>query len=485
MAYEKSFDDSAWQDVTIPHDWAIEGPWIVDGDGNTGKLPWKGEGWYRNRFTVPASDAGKTVYLLFDGIMAFPQVYVNGSFAGRWDYGYNSFWLDITGLVDFRKENVLAIHADTRQHDSRWYPGGGIYRKIRMIVVNPVHVAMWGVYITTPEVGPDVADVRISATINNHSETGEQIRISHTILDNNGKRVQDRDLTGHLPAGASSVFESVIQVEDPVLWDVENPALYTLVTEIFRDHELLDSDKTLFGIRTIYFTADDGFYLNNRRIQLKGVNLHHDLGALGAAFNERAMERQLEIMKEMGCNAIRSSHNPPAPEVLDVCDRIGLLVFDEVFDKFDAKADIADTTDFAEFARRNIRNFLLRDRNHPSVFIWSVGNEIGDVQNSRDNGFMKLKTMVDLVREYDPTRPVTLVCDDRNSASLRHFEYYDVHSWNYGRRYSLARELEPGKAVIISESASTLSTRGFYELPLPALKTDFTNSLQRKLFLIL
>jgi beta-galactosidase len=213
-------------------------------------------------------------------------------------------------------------------------------------------------------------------------------------------------------------------------------------------------------------------------VQFKGVNLHHDQGLLGAAFYPRAMERQLEIMKSMGCNAIRTSHNPAAPELLDLCDKMGLLVFNEVFDKYDKRADITEETDFEDFAFRNIKNFVLRDRNHPSVFIWSVGNEIWDVQNNRDNGFYRLGTMVNNVRKFDPTRPVTLVCDDKKSAVLRHFDYYDVHSWNYGRRYSLAREMEPNKPVIVSESGSTVSTRGFYELPLPAVKTDFTNSLQ-------
>jgi len=219
-------------------------------------------------------------------------------------------------------------------------------------------------------------------------------------------------------------------------------------------------------VRTIRFDADNGFYLNDKRVQLKGVNLHHDQGPLGSAFYPRAMERQLEIMKSMGCNAIRTSHNVPAPE------------FDEIFDKYDQKADILENIDFEEFAGRNVKNFITRDRNHPSIFIWSVGNEIGDVQSNINNGFQKLRTMVNFVKKYDLTRPVTLVCDKKNSASLRHFDYYDVHSWNYGRRYELARQLEPGKSVIISESASTVSTRGFYEFPLPEKKTDFTKSLQ-------
>ena len=213
-------------------------------------------------------------------------------------------------------------------------------------------------------------------------------------------------------------------------------------------------------------------------MQLKGVNLHHDLGALGSAFNYRAMQRQLEIMKEMGCNAIRTSHNCPAPELLDLCDQMGLLVIDEVFDKYDGKADITDTTDFEDFAQRNIKNFITRDRNHPSIFLWSVGNEMGEMQWNKNNGFQKLQTMINQVKLHDNSRPVTMVNDQKESAKMRHFDMYDVHCWNYGRRYILARQMEPNKAVIITESASTVSTRGYYEFPLPEKKTDFTKSLQ-------
>jgi len=478
LAWEKSFDNSSWETVTIPHDWAIEGPWIVDGDGSTGKLPWKGEGWYRKKLEIPERYGGKRIYLLCDGIMAFPEIFVNGRLAGRWDYGYNSFWVDITDYITAGKENTLAIHVDTRQHESRWYPGAGIYRKIRMIAVNPVHVDSWGISITTPVIGLQSATIRIAATIANCSPQAEEVWVEHTILSPDGIQVAKKELTGKIGPYGKLALESMIAVSDPVLWDVDNPALYTLITEVYQGQDRVDSVQTIFGIRDFYFTADSGFYLNGRRLQLRGVNLHHDLGPLGAAFNERAMERQLEIMKGMGCNAIRTSHNPPAPEVLDLCDQMGILVFDEVFDKYDAKADITDTTDFDDFAHRNIRNFILRDRNHPSVFIWSVGNEIGDVQWNKHNGFQKLQTMIGYVRTYDTTRPVTLVCDSYKSAALRHFDFYDVHAWNYGRRYALARELEPGKAVVISESASTLSTRGFYEFPLPRVKTDFTTSLQ-------
>src|SRR5690606_37072435 len=225
-------------------------------------------------------------------------------------------------------------------------------------------------------------------------------------------------------------IHATLTIPNPRRWDIAHPHLYVLVTKIFDGDVLLDSIKTDFGIRTIRFTPNDGFYLNERRVRLQGVNLHHDHGPLGAAFNRRAMERQLEIMKEMGCNAVRTSHNAAAPELLELCDRMGILVFNEIFDKYDGKADITDTTDFDQFAHRNIRNFVLRDRNHPCVFLWSVGNEIGNVQWNIDGGFAQLHTMINYLEKYDPSRPNTLVCDNAESTRLRHFEYYDVHAWN-------------------------------------------------------
>ena len=477
-ASEIDFDDSSWQNITVPHDWAITGPFIIEGDGNTGKLPWKGEGWYRKQLEIPLTYKNKRVYLIFDGVMAFPEVYVNGKFAGKWDYGYNSFYLDITDFLNFGGENLLAVYADTREHDSRWYPGAGIYSKVQLLAVNPIHVNVWGTYITTPIVKPNYADVRISTSVNNSSETNEEIRVEQVILNPKGEEITNKAITNNILSGENKDFEVTLQLINPVKWDVDNPALYNAITTIYKNDKILDTYSTSFGVRTIRFTADDGFYLNDKRVQLKGVNLHHDHGPLGAAFNKRAMERQLEIMKSMGVNAVRNSHNTAAPELLELCDKMGILFFNEIFDKYDGKADITKTTNFEDFAHRNIRNFVVRDRNHPSVFLWSVGNEIGDVQWNIDNGFQKLHTMINYVNKYDPTRPTTLVNDNMESANLRHFDYYDVHSWNYARRYRLARQLEPNKSVIISESASTVSTRGFYEFPLPKEKTDFTKSLQ-------
>jgi beta-galactosidase len=478
-AFQKDFDDTKWREVTIPHDWAIEGPVLVNGDGNTGKLPWKGEGWYRKYLEIPASYSGKQVYLLFDGVMAFPEVYVNGKLAGKWDYGYSPFHLNITSLLQIGAKNSIAVHADTRMHDSRWYPGAGIYRKVQMIVTNPVHTSIWGTFITTPVVKPNYAEVRIMTTLQNESQVNEdKVVVEQVILNPKGVEISKKSVVSSIKAGKSQDVEITLTLTNPQRWDVESPALYQVKTNIYKNSELTDSKTTTFGIRTIRFTANNGFYLNDKRLQLKGVCLHHDHGALGSAFYPRAMERQLEIMKSMGCNAVRTSHNMCAPELLDLCDRMGILVFNEAFDKYDGKAGITDDTDFEDFSARNIKNFVLMGRNHPSVFIWGVGNEMGDVQNNLNNGFARLQTMINYVRKYDATRPVTMVCDDQKSASLRHFDLYDVHSWNYGRRYTLARKLDADKSVIISESASTVSTRGFYELPFPAKKDDFTKSLQ-------
>ncbi|MDX1942918.1 MAG: glycoside hydrolase family 2 TIM barrel-domain containing protein [Saprospiraceae bacterium] len=471
-------NDNNWQSVTVPHDWAIAGPFILDGDGNTGKLPWKGEGWYRRALDVPSSLSGKQIYLIFDGVMAFPKIYVNGKLAGEWDYGYNSFYVNITDFINPGEKNVLAVHADTRQHDSRWYPGAGIYRKVQMVVVNPVHVDVWGTYVTTPIVKPHYADVRIRTTINNFSKNTDTIKVLHQIISPESTIIANGEIAKNIIAGKSNDLETTITLLNPRRWDINDPSLYEIKTTVSIGGRVVDHYTTSFGVRTIRFDADHGFYLNDRRVQLKGVNMHHDQGPLGAAFYPRAMERQLEIMKEMGVNAIRNSHNVAAPELLELCDKMGLLVLDEIFDKYDAKADILESTDFEEFAHRNVRNFVIRDRNHPSIFLWSVGNEIGDVQWNINNGFQRLHTMLNYVNKYDPTRPTTLVNDNWQSAERRHFDYYDVHSYNYTRRYCLARQMEPNKAVIISESASTVSTRGFYEFPLPKQKTDFTKSLQ-------
>jgi beta-galactosidase len=410
--------------------------------------------------------------------MAFPKVYINGELAGEWDYGYNSFYLDITDLVNFEGENTIAVRVDTREFDSRWYPGAGIYRKVQLIATNPVHLQHWGTYIQTPSVTDDSALIHVYTTVVNNSPTENELMLLSQVANPTGEVLIADEKYVKIPAGEHLQIEQWFTVKNPQRWDIDSPNLYKLISVVKVDGEIKDANSTKFGIRTFQFTADDGFILNDRRVQLKGVNLHHDHGPLGAKFYPRAMERQLELMKSMGVNAVRNSHNVAAPEVLAMCDSLGLIFFNEIFDKWDAKAGFLPGMDFNAFAERNIANWVKRDRNHPCVVLWSVGNEMGDIQYNIDGGFEKLNTMLSLVQKYDPTRPTTMVCDAKASAPWRHFDYYDVHAWNYGRRYLPARALDTTKTVIISESASTLSTRGFYELPLPKEKTDFTKSLQ-------
>jgi beta-galactosidase len=478
-AQSTNFDDSSWEKVNLPHDWAIKGPFNEQENGSTGKLPWRGEGWYRNTFTLSSEDQGKVVYIKFDGVMSSPQIFVNGEPAGKWDYGYSSFYLDISDFVKYGQENGIAVYVDNRKHDSRWYPGAGIYRKVEMMTTEKVHEEIWGTYITTPVVSQSYAEMRILSNVWNKDSEDKKVTVEAVLVSPEGfeiKTVASRQRT--LPAGSLFQFDNWMTVVRPQIWDVDHPVLYSIKTKVIVDGKVVDSNETPFGFRSFEFTADDGFHLNGRRLQLRGVNLHHDHGPLGAAFNKRSMERKLEILKEMGCNAVRTSHNICAPELIELCDKMGLLVFNEAFDKYDKKADIFEATDFYEFGERVIKNFVLRDRNNPSVFIWSVGNEMGDIQSNSNFGLQRLAAMVGLVRKYDITRPVTMACDQESNAHWRHFDYYDVHAWNYDQRWKTARKLDPSKSVIISESASTVSTRGFYELPLPEKPTDFTQSNQ-------
>ncbi|MBE0537304.1 MAG: DUF4982 domain-containing protein [Phycisphaerae bacterium] len=470
------FDDSGWQAVRLPHDWAIGGPFNPQESGYAGKLPWRGVGWYRKTFTLPAADAGRRVYFDFDGVMAFPKVYVNGQLAGEWDYGYMSFRVDATPYVKFGQENVIAVCADTRRHGTRWYPGAGIYRKVTMTVCEPVHIAHWGVFVSA-HVVEDEADLNIEVTLNNHSTGQVRTLVDIVIIDPDGRTVSKQTASTPVSSGAS--LACAMAVSSPQLWDIDSPKLYTCRTIVRADGKVVDSVDVPFGIRTFEFTADDGFHLNGRRVQLYGVNLHHDLGPLGAAFNTRAMERQLEIMKDMGCNALRTSHNPPAPEVLDLCDRMGILVWDECFDKWDATSDRIGDVDLVEHNKKQLRNFVMRDRNHPSVVVWSIGNEIADIESNRSGRAREeVKVLGKLVRNVDPTRPVGMGCFIPSAVGTRVLESLDLTGWNYDRRYAPYRELFPNKPIVYSESASTLSTRGFYELPLPVEKTEYSAQLQ-------
>ncbi|HRT10476.1 MAG TPA: glycoside hydrolase family 2 TIM barrel-domain containing protein [Candidatus Paceibacterota bacterium] len=469
------FDDSAWTPVRLPHDWAISGPYEPQGDPHTGKLPWRGEGWYRKTFTLPAGDAGKRVYLDFDGVMAMPTVYVNGRKAGGWDYGYMSFRVDATEFVKAGESNLVAVHVDTRPHRSRWYPGAGIYRKVQLVVTEPVHVGEWGVFVTTPSVTAEAAAVRVETCVANHTSAPVDASIETTLRDPRGREVARLRSELAVPAGNAKTGAATLAVPRPQLWDVASPRLYTATTRVYQAGRLVDQVETPFGIRTFQFTANDGFHLNGRRVQLQGVCLHSDLGPLGMAFNRRAMERQLQIMRDMGVNAIRTSHNPPAPELLDLCDRMGMVVWDEAFDKWDGTATLPKGVSVLEHGRKQLSNFVRRDRNHPCVVVWSVGNEITELESLKypDSPGL-LKAMVGLVKEFDTTRPVGLAHCIPESAKSQLPAALDVTGWNYARRYAISRERWPNLPIIYTESASAFSTRGYYDdFPMPAKKDDY------------
>ena len=303
-AEEPGFDHSAWEAVRLPHDWAIAGPFNPRENGYAGKLPWRGEGWYRKVFTLDKATGGSRVYFDFDGVMAFPRVYVNGQLAGQWDYGYMSFRVDATPHVRFGQSNVIAVYVDTRNHGTRWYPGAGIYRKVTMTICKPVHIAHGGTYVTTPEVSDSRAKVRVQSTILNHLDREVEVSVELVILDPDGHRVQTGIPSQSHTVSAGGVLQAgqVFVVNHPQRWDITSPKLYTAKVTVRMGDKVMDRDVATFGVCTFEFTANDGFHLNGRRVQLYGVNLHHDHGPLGAAFYTRAMERQLEIMKEMGVN---------------------------------------------------------------------------------------------------------------------------------------------------------------------------------------
>lgn len=472
------FNDAAWTEVRVPHDWAIAGPFDPALDGNTGMLPWRGEGWYRKRFALPADAAGRRVILIFDGVMASPKVHVNGAEAGGWTYGYNSFWLDVTAHAKPGAENVVAVHADTREHGSRWYPGAGIYRKVTLRIVDPVHVPVWGLWVTTPKVGDRAATVRVRTEIANAGAADAAVEVETTLLDPTGAVAATRRDPVSAKAGATALCDVSIEVADPKRWDVDAPCLYRAVVRVHRGGTAVDEAATTFGIRTFEWTANDGFHLNGRRLQLHGVNQHHDQGPLGAACLPRAAERQLEILRDMGVNALRTSHNPPAPEVLDLCDRMGIVVWDELYDKYGKTAGVpCSTAEYVEkHAEKEVRNFVRRDRNHPCVVIWSIGNEIPDILGDADGRAGEhVARMVAFFRANDDTRPTAIGCHMPGGAAKGKtiLDALDATGWNYQAKYRVAKERYPDKPVIYSESASAFSTRGGYKLPLAKSKTDW------------
>lgn len=494
---QSDFNDRSWERVDLPHDWAIKGPfhegWGAGVGGGMGRLPSPGVAWYRKKLDIPAADAGKSIFLDVDGAMSYAMVWLNGKLVGGWPYGYASWRVDLTPYVLSGRDNQLAIRLDNPPNSSRWYPGGGIYRNVWLTKTHPVHVGQWGTFVTTRDVSEVSATIDLEVAIDNDSKANATVEaITHVFaLDAEGNKTGDavasfEPLKAPIAAGESAKIEGSVTLEDPRLWGpppTQVPHRYVAVTTLQHQGKTVDQYETRFGIRSLRFDPDSGIHVNGERIYIKGVNQHHDLGALGAAFNVRAAERQLEILREMGCNAIRTAHNPPAPELLELTDRLGFLVVDEIFDVWERKkAPLDFHLIFPDWHEQDMRALVRRDRNHPSVILWSFGNEVGE-QYTGEEGAAVAQRLHNIVKEEDPTRPTTTAMNWAKP-DMPLPEVPDVINLNYqgeGIRnapayahlkgintpplYPAFREKFPDKVIVSSENAAALSSRGTYLFP--------------------
>jgi len=476
-AEQPGFDDTSWRTLDLPHDWSIEGPYdsAATTTGRGGSLP-TGVGWYRRTFTLPDGASGRRVTIEFDGIYQNSDVWINGHHLGRRPNGYVSFHYDLTPhLVDGR--NVVAVRVDnSRQPNSRWYSGSGIYRHVWLTVTAPLHVGPWGTFVTTPEVDSIAATVAVTSRIVNDGASDARGTVRHAILDASGREVAGAEEAFTLAAGEGGDIAQQVRLARPARWSTDTPVLYTLRTTVLdAGGRPVDETDTPFGIRTIEYDADRGFLLNGTRVKMLGVNLHHDGGPVGAAVPEAVWERRLLLLKAMGANAIRTAHNPPAPEFLDLCDRLGLLVMDEAFDEWThGKVEWGYHRYFADWAERDLVDFIRRDRNHPSVVLWSLGNEIGE--QHAEGGDTVLRVLRDIARREDSTRPVTTGNDhiyaDDGATTVEFMQLLDVVGYNYVDRWHERRELyatadrhaHPDWKFIGTESGSVWGTRGEYSL---------------------
>ncbi|HEX4682587.1 MAG TPA: glycoside hydrolase family 2 TIM barrel-domain containing protein [Gemmatimonadaceae bacterium] len=444
-AEQPAFNDGSWRVLTLPHDWSIEGTMRQDarGGGQAGFLP-GGIAWYRKAFRLPSSVRGREAMVEFDGIYMNSDVWINGVHLGHRPYGYIGFAYDVSKqLVD--GVNVVAVRVDnSSQPNSRWYSGSGIERHVWLTVVDPLHIAHWGTYVTTPRVDSASADVTVRTRVENDRAGLQRGTLRAIILDENGREVVRLDTAFAIAASQRAELAQQLRVARPTLWSVARPYLYTLRVEVHTPAGVTDTVSTPFGIRSIAFDKDRGFLLNGQHVKLNGVNLHHDAGGLGAAVPESVWERRLAVLRMMGANAVRTSHNPPAPEFLDLCDRLGFVVMDEAFDEWTvAKVPGGYHNYFAEWSERDVTDYVHRDRNHPSVVLWSAGNEIGE--QSKPDGAAVLRRLVAVYHREDPTRPVTTgndqIAADGSPATVAFLEAEDVVGYNYVDRWHERREV--------------------------------------------
>jgi beta-galactosidase len=464
------FQDKNWRSLNLPHDWSIEGEFNKDNPATVGggALP-GGIGWYRKQFTVPAGSKGKFVAIDFDGVYKNSEVWINGHFLGKRPNGYIAFRYDLSPYLNYGGQNTIAVRVDnSKQPNSRWYSGSGIYRDVKLVTANPVHVAQWGTFVTTPKVSAAQAQVKVDVNLETPSKTNGKATVKTQILDADNKVVGSSSQVVNLTGNAQ--ISNLIEVSNPALWSDQRPYLYSVQTEVLVKNKVVDRYVTALGIRSFTFDADRGFALNGKELKIRGVCNHHDLGALGAAFNVRAAERQLEILKSMGCNALRTSHNPPAAALLDLCDRMGFIVMDEAFDMWVQKKSPFDYhLDWEKWHKKDLTDQILRDRNHPSIFIWSVGNEIPE-QGTKDgdtSGRVITRELAAIVRSLDTSRPVTTANNNiEPSNNLIKSGALDLIGYNYNHdKWKDFHKTFPGKKFIATETTSALQTRGSYDMP--------------------
>jgi beta-galactosidase len=491
-------NDGSWRTLNLPHDWSIEGKFSKENPASPegGALP-GGIGWYRKTFTVSADQKNKLIYIDFDGVYQKSDVWINGHHLGFRPNGYISFRYELTPYLNFGGKNIIAVKVDNSvQPNSRWYSGSGIYRNVWLVTTNKTAIDHWGTFVTTPQVSSSSATIQIQTNINNAtngkqmrnttvvdlagktlksstSDVGSvQFKLKTTIYDETGKAVKSiTSDAAHSLEPSQSIVPQELTIANPHLWSVDHPYLYKVVSELLIDRYVMDTYTTPLGIRYFNFDADKGFSLNGKPMKILGVCNHHDLGSLGAAVNTRALERQLQMLKAMGCNGIRTSHNPPAPELLDLCDKMGFIVMDEAFDCWEwKKAKYDYHLYFKEWHKRDLEDQVLRDRNHPSVFIWSIGNEIP--QQGDTSALRVAPELAGIVHSLDTTRPITTANDNPTKGNkIIQSGAIDLIGYNYHEfDYAKFHDRFPGKKFIATETTSGLETRGHYDMPSDSIR---------------
>ena len=473
-AIESNFNTADWRTLQLPHDWSIEGAFNKDNPTKQAQafLP-AGKGWYRKTFTLPEDWKNKNVSIEFDGVFKNSEVFINGHSLGMRPNGYISFTYELSQYLNFGKENIIAVKVDNdAQPNSRWYTGSGIYRNVRLVTSEKLHVAKWGTYVTTPEVSAEKASVHLEVTIENKSDVEKEFQLVTSILDANNKEVANAKTTEKIGANTNAKKVHNLNVNQPKLWDTENPNLYKIVTTIYENSKAVDNYETPLGFRFFNFDSEKGFLLNGKPTKILGVCLHHDNGALGAVENIHAVRRKLKILKEMGTNAIRMSHNPPSLEMLQLCDEMGFIVQDEFTDVWKKKKVTNDYhKDWDAWHKQDLEDFIKRDRNHPSVIMWSIGNEIREQFDS--TGIAITRELAQIVKSLDTTRPVTSALTE--NVIEKNFIYQsgalDLLGFNYKHEeYKDFPVRFKGQKILASESVSALETRGHYDFPSDGIK---------------